>query len=33
MQAYRDEEGIEIFKKQLSWISKYFNEWKVKGYE
>jgi L-ribulose-5-phosphate 3-epimerase len=33
MQAYRDEEGIEIFKKQLSWISKYLNECKVKGYE
>jgi len=33
MQAYRDEEGIEIFKKQLSWISKYLNEWKVKAYE
>jgi L-ribulose-5-phosphate 3-epimerase len=23
MQAYRDDEGVEIFKKQLSWINKY----------
>jgi L-ribulose-5-phosphate 3-epimerase len=26
MQAYRDDEGVEIFKKQLDWIKKYFNE-------
>ena len=25
MQAYRDDEGVEIFKKQLDWIKKYFN--------
>jgi sugar phosphate isomerase/epimerase len=25
MQAYRDEEGVEIFKKQLKWINKYLN--------
>jgi L-ribulose-5-phosphate 3-epimerase UlaE len=25
MQAYRDDEGVEIFKKQLSWIGKYLN--------
>lgn len=25
MQAYRDEEGIEIFKQQLEWVSKYLN--------
>jgi len=25
MQAYRDDEGVEIFKKQLDWIRKYFN--------
>jgi len=23
MQAYRDEEGVDIFKKQLSWVGKY----------
>jgi len=26
MQAYRDDEGVEIFKKQLDWIKKYLNE-------
>jgi len=26
MQAYRDDEGVEIFKKQLNWISCYVNE-------
>jgi sugar phosphate isomerase/epimerase len=26
MQAYRDDEGVEIFKKQLSWIKPYLNE-------
>lgn len=26
MQAYRDEEGIEIFKKQLSWIKPYIDK-------
>ena len=26
MQAYRDEEGIDIFKKQLDWISPYLND-------
>lgn len=26
MQAYRDEEGVEIFKKQLDWVRKYINE-------
>ena len=25
MQAYRDDEGVEIFKKQLDWIKKYLN--------
>jgi len=25
MQAYRDNEGVEIFKKQLDWIRKYLN--------
>jgi L-ribulose-5-phosphate 3-epimerase len=25
MQAYRDDEGIEIFKKQLEWVTPYFN--------
>ncbi|MDC0206585.1 sugar phosphate isomerase/epimerase [Nitrospinae bacterium] len=25
MQAYRDDEGIEIFKKQLNWVTPYFN--------
>jgi L-ribulose-5-phosphate 3-epimerase len=25
MQAYRDDEGVEIFKKQLDWIKKYIN--------
>ena len=25
MQAYRDDEGIEIFKKQLNWVIPYFN--------
>ena len=25
MQAYRDEDGIEIFKKQLSWVKRYLN--------
>jgi L-ribulose-5-phosphate 3-epimerase len=25
MQAYRDDEGVDIFKKQLSWIKRYFN--------
>ena len=24
MQAFRDDEGVEIFKSQLSWIKKYF---------
>ena len=24
MQAYRDEEGVSIFKSQLNWIKKYF---------
>jgi sugar phosphate isomerase/epimerase len=26
MQAYRDNEGVEIFKKQLDWIKKYLND-------
>jgi L-ribulose-5-phosphate 3-epimerase UlaE len=26
MQVYRDNEGVEIFKKQLSWIKKYLND-------
>jgi len=26
MQAYRDEEGVEIFKKQLYWIKKYLHD-------
>ena len=26
MQAYRDDEGVEIFKKQLDWIKKYLND-------
>ena len=26
MQAYRDEEGLEIFKKQLQWITPYLND-------
>ena len=26
MQAYRDEEGVEIFKKQLDWIKPYLDE-------
>jgi len=26
MQAYRDDEGVEIFKKQLDWIEKYLND-------
>ena len=26
MQAYRDEEGVEIFKKQLDWVKPYLNE-------
>jgi L-ribulose-5-phosphate 3-epimerase len=26
MQAYRDDEGVEIFKKQLDWIIKYIND-------
>jgi L-ribulose-5-phosphate 3-epimerase len=25
MQAYRDDEGVEVFKKQLNWIMKYLN--------
>jgi sugar phosphate isomerase/epimerase len=25
MQAYRDDEGVEIFKKQLDWVKKYLN--------
>ena len=25
MQAYRDDEGLEVFKKQLEWIKPYFN--------
>ena len=25
MQAYRDDEGVEIFRKQLDWIKKYLN--------
>ena len=25
MQAYRDEEGVEIFKKQLSWVKQFLN--------
>ena len=25
MQAYRDDEGVQIFKKQLDWIKKYIN--------
>ena len=25
MQAYRDEEGIEIFKKQLDWVKPYLS--------
>jgi L-ribulose-5-phosphate 3-epimerase len=26
MQAYRDDEGVEIFKSQLDWVAKYFND-------
>ena len=26
MQAYRDDEGIEIFKKQFDWVSQFLNE-------
>jgi L-ribulose-5-phosphate 3-epimerase len=26
MQAYRDDEGVEIFKQQLEWIKQFFNE-------
>ena len=26
MQAYRDDEGVEIFKKQLSWVTPYLKE-------
>ena len=26
MQAYRDDEGVEIFKSQLNWIKKYFSD-------
>ena len=26
MQAYRDDEGVEIFKKQLDWIKEYLND-------
>jgi len=26
MQAFRDEEGVEIFKKQLNWVMKYLSE-------
>jgi len=26
MQAYRDDEGVEIFKKQLNWILCYVND-------
>ena len=26
MQAYRDEEGVDVFKKQLAWIEPYLNE-------
>ena len=26
MQAYRDDEGISVFKKQLDWVSKYFGQ-------
>jgi len=26
MQAYRDDEGVEIFKKQLDWVKKYLND-------
>ena len=26
MQAYRDEEGVEIFKKQLDWVKPYLND-------
>jgi sugar phosphate isomerase/epimerase len=26
MQAYRDDEGVEIFKKQLNWIKRYLND-------
>ncbi len=26
MQAYRDDEGVEIFKSQLNWIEKYFSD-------
>ena len=29
MQAYRDEEGVEIFKKQLSWIQPHLNNFYV----
>jgi sugar phosphate isomerase/epimerase len=25
MQAYRDDEGVEIFKKQMDWVKKYLN--------
>jgi L-ribulose-5-phosphate 3-epimerase len=28
MQAYRDDEGVEIFKNQLNWIKKYFSVFK-----
>ena len=26
MQAYRDEEGVEVFKKQLDWVKEYLNK-------
>jgi len=26
MQAYRDDEGVEIFKKQLNWVKRYLND-------
>lgn len=27
MQAYRDDEGLEIFRKQLAWITPYLDHW------
>ncbi|MCR4275195.1 MAG: sugar phosphate isomerase/epimerase [Candidatus Wolfebacteria bacterium] len=33
IQAYRDDEGIEIFKRQLEWIKNKFNEFGINLYE
>jgi hypothetical protein len=27
MQAYRDDEGVAIFKEQLAWVREQFREW------